>query len=100
MKRAVCAGRAEDEQVSAERILPEHVLDLAREPVKTPTHVGRAGREPDACADRWRDHPRSAARIRRSARPSTCWSTRPVQPFGSVISTMRSTRSAGRGYKP
>ena len=70
------AATAEHENLAAERVVAEHLLDLSREAVEAATHVGGTGRQPDPGA-RWRlDHAPSAASTRRSAGRLTSLPTR------------------------
>lgn len=68
----IAPSASEDEQVAAERVLSEHLLHLPRKAVEAAPHIGGPRGQPDPCAARQRDHSRSAARMRRSARASTC----------------------------
>src|SRR5918993_1448375 len=52
----ITAPAAEDEDMPAERIPPQHFLDLQREAVHALAHVGAAGGEPDPRPARERDH--------------------------------------------
>ncbi|GJD98777.1 hypothetical protein GMJLKIPL_0688 [Methylobacterium isbiliense] len=78
---------AEAEQVTAQRIMPEHFLDLQRQARKAPPHIRMPGGQPnsDACRDRDHRSP-SASRTRASAAESTSASTMTRQPCASTIS--------------
>jgi IS66 C-terminal element/Transposase IS66 family len=82
----VATFAAEGKQGAAERILGQHLLGQHRQPVHALTHIGVAAGQPYMHARRQSDHPRSATKMRRKARGSTCTSTRSVVPVGKTIS--------------
>src|SRR5215207_4397586 len=85
----IASATAEHEQMTAERVLAQHLLHLECQRRKAPAHVRVACREPHSRARRNRDHRRTkASRTRRSASPSTSPSTRMRCPLPRSISMM------------
>ena len=77
------------EQMTAERVLAQHLLHLECQRRKASAHVRVACRQPHSHARRNRDHRRTrASRTRRSASPSTSPSTRMRCPLPRSISMM------------
>lgn len=87
----IAAPAAKDEELTAERIALQFLLDDARQTVKTLAHVGRASRKPHArTLDRRQmraSHALSARMTRDSPSSSTSPLTRSTQPSGKAIST-------------
>ncbi|MGY4297849.1 hypothetical protein ACVWXN_005944 [Bradyrhizobium sp. i1.4.4] len=85
----IASATTEDKQMTAERVLAQHLLHLECQRRKASPHVRVACRKPHACARRNRDHRRTkASRTRRSASPSTSPSTRMQCPLPRSISMM------------
>ena len=83
------SATAEREQMTAERVLAQHLLHLECQRRKASAHVRVACRQPHSRARRNRDHRRTrASRTRRSASPSTSPSTRMRCPLPRSISMM------------
>ncbi len=84
----VAASIAEDEQVAAERVLGQDVLDQLREPVEPSPHVGRLPGQEDADGGGQAQHRRASSTERTASRVggSKPRGTRTVGPAGSTIS--------------
>ncbi len=80
------------------RIAAKRLLDLQREAIHAPAHIGRARRQPDENAGRRQDHRRSAAITRRSAAELTVSSTRTrTLPASSISITHGRSDFGARG---
>src|SRR6516165_161465 len=87
----IAAPSPKDEDLAAERVLPEPLLDQHGQAVEALAHVSVAGTEPHTRAGRRRDHrPVSAAKTRLSGSTATVSPTPITIPFGSLISIARS----------
>src|SRR5215471_10900248 len=86
--QVVAALAAKQEELTAERIGPDHLLHLRRQPVKAVAQIDRAAGEEDLGARRQADHtaPFIACSTQRSAFSLTLPSTRMRAPLGRAIS--------------
>src|SRR5690348_17917684 len=88
----ITLASAKDEDVPAERIPPQHFLDLQRETVHALAHVGAAGGQPDPRPARERDHRPASAR---SAAATTAGSGAPEIRTRSPPASSTSIRPGG-----
>ena len=84
----VAAASTKDEQMTAQRIVPQHLLNLQRQAGKPLPHVSVTRRQPHPHAARERDHGNvsSPRMTRNSISTSTLQSTTTRRPFALTIS--------------
>ncbi|KAF2174632.1 hypothetical protein K469DRAFT_686407 [Zopfia rhizophila CBS 207.26] len=82
----VAATAPKNVEITGMRIAPERLLCLQRQAIHAAPHVGMAHRQPDPDTGGNRDHPRSAAMIRRNAAVLIASSTRITVPSGKATS--------------